>query len=217
MCIIFDLDDTLITTTRDLIHSRFLRISKLVESQSAFSSIYPILLQYNKLYKSSKDALKKFFESYPHLRNFQKSAYAILEQDLLSDENIHMMKGADKLLLQLRNEYELYIVSYGKKRFQFQKMKKAGVDTSLFIKIEITENPNKLEAYQTILKNKHVASECIAVGDRMRDLFPANALGMKTIHIRQGRGEFEKCEDFVDFSIDSIEELCDCLKNIKKG
>ena len=115
-----------------------------------------------------------------------------------------------EILSELVRKHTLAIVTYGKKQFQLEKLKKAGIDTSIFSRIVVSESKDKKPHYQALLKELDIpASEVLVCGDRIhRDLSPAKELGFKTVHLRWGRGLGEIAQEgTVDFSIAHLSKL----------
>jgi FMN phosphatase YigB (HAD superfamily) len=105
----------------------------------------------------------------------------------------------------------------GSEKLQLQKLKKAGIDTSLLSKI-IVAGDDKTLAYKKIIKElKMNSSEVIVCGDRINnDLAPAKKMGCTTVHMKYGRGSsFEKDEN-IDFQIKELNSILEII-NKKVG
>ena len=78
----------------------------------------------------------------------------------------------------------------GKPHQQLFKMKNAGIDSTIFSKIVISEREDKKSSYKEVLEELNMPSDrTIVCGDRIkRDLTPAKELGCKTVHMHWGRG-----------------------------
>jgi len=113
--------------------------------------------------------------------------------------------------------HQLALVTVGIYDRQLLKLKKAGIDTALFSKIIVTEERNKKTHYQTIIDELAISpSEVVVCGDRIPiDLTPAKELGLKTIHMRWGRGlnSYGNKGD-VDYAISRLIELKEILNLI---
>jgi FMN phosphatase YigB (HAD superfamily) len=100
------------------------------------------------------------------------------------------------------------------------KMKKAGIDSSIFSKILFSAARNKKIHYQGLLDEFGVSpSEVVVCGDRIAtDLVPAKELGCRTVHMRWGRGipsfALSPSKGDVDFSIGKLGELKEILRTL---
>lgn len=214
MLIIFDLDDTLIDTSGSILP---FKLEKALEVMSAkglslsdFNKGLKVLKEIDSRCESTKDALKEFLEIHdaePHL--LEIGLHEVYRKGEFFHEVIPT-KNAVETLVELSKKYTLCLVSIGVKEIQLEKMKKAGIDTSLFSRIEICEEHHKKTSYQNLLNDLNIQStEVFVCGDRIqRDLLPGKSLGFKTIHMRWGRGLHQKTDmEEVDFSIDSLDQI----------
>lgn len=221
MLIIFDLDDTLIDTTQKLTPVLFKKALKVmmhhglrVEDEN---SAYKKLLEIDKTSINSKESIKKFLCHINANENFYNIAVEVMSEPL--DENIKVftVKNAKKILRYLSNNHSLAIVSMGKENFQFDKIQKAGIDTSIFSKIIITQKENKGLHYQQIIEELNFSYQNTYVcGDKINvDLIPAKELGCKTIHIRWGRGKYLPENKNVDYTINFLDEIKEIIDQKK--
>lgn len=116
---------------------------------------------------------------------------------------------AQEILTYFQSKFILTLVTGGHAPFQMEKMKKAGLDCSVFSRIAIPEDSIKKPFYENFLHEFSMTPQQIWVcGDRVAmDLVPAYELGFKTIHMRWGRGKMGSSPDWVDYSISSLVEL----------
>ena len=110
----------------------------------------------------------------------------------------------------LHKSHKLAMVTHGNEKVQYDKIKLANIDKSLFSKILVTRNYDKSKSYQQILDEfGFKPQEIIVIGDKYKtDLLPAKKLGMKTVHMKWGKGKImlpKKGE--VDFIISDLIEL----------
>jgi FMN phosphatase YigB (HAD superfamily) len=110
--------------------------------------------------------------------------------DLPDDIPVFPLDQAVEILTELKESHQLALVSIGKTEQQLSKMKKAGIDSTIFSKIIISESRDKKPHYQTIVEALGATpQETVVLGDRISlDLTPAKELGCKTIQMRWGRG-----------------------------
>lgn len=128
------------------------------------------------------------------------------------------MKGAKKLLEELRAKYKLALVTGGVPSFQKEKWENAGIDSSLFSTIAVANDCEKKIHYQEILKQIQTSPlRTIVVGDRIgRDLLPAKELGCTTVQIKWGRGlQYENHRGAVDFVISELAEIKKILQHLE--
>lgn len=222
MLIIFDLDDTLIDTSGSIAPFRLeAALKNMIEAGLAILDFDEALLRLKAMDEtahSTREALGEFLE-------IQAASPQLLDVGCQSvyeskDFSFPVTPTEDALdaLLDFYKKHTLAIVSIGVKEIQFEKMKKAGIDTSLFSRIIICQDPFKKQSYQHLLEDLGVAPyNAIVVGDRIkRDLAPAKALGCKTVHMRWGRGLHQKGDkEEVDFSISTLDQLRPILAQLE--
>lgn len=213
MLIIFDLDDTIIDTSgtvspckiKKLIHQLFEK--KFLKDQSkAFEELVCI----NQYSKSMLTAFEEFAQI-NHLP-FEKllPIYKECVEDTQDLPEVKTTTDAKNILTEIARKHTLAIVTYGEKKFQFEKMKKAGVDTSIFSRILVSQSRMKGPYYQALLDDLNQnSSHTIVCGDRIEgDLVPAKQLGCITVHMKWGRGLSQpKDSKYVDFGITTLKGL----------
>jgi FMN phosphatase YigB (HAD superfamily) len=174
------------------------------------------LLRINEGAKNTKQALFEFFE----MNHLGERFVPLVEEELSSEEigSLSLIEGAEEILNLLSRDHTLAIVTAGIPSLQRKKMKVSGISENLFSKILICPPKQKEGFYRECLEDLQFSPrETIVCGDRIeQDLAPAKRLGMNTIHIKQGRGAFQKDIHFdCDFSINSLEEISDLLNIIQ--
>ncbi len=213
MLIIFDLDDTLIDTSGTVIPYKLKALLlKLSEAGVSFPAekALNMLRNMNHYGKSLLDAFSEFLE----INSIDKKYFLSVSKEVFDNLNdlyeVSTVPNALEVISELTRKHTLAIVSYGKKEFQYEKMKKAGIDTSVFSRIVISNNKDKKPYYQALLKELDFSPlDVLVCGDRIqRDLSPAKELGFKTVHVKWGRGlaEAKRSRD-VDFTIAQLDEL----------
>ncbi len=219
MLIIFDLDDTLIDTTGSIfplqLQKTLVKMQKEGLPIEDFSWEWERFIYLNSISQSGEEALKKFLEPWgvrAEERIYEeglKTLYGPLDEKA----KISLMEGAQNLLYLLKEQqHQLAVVTIGKPEIQHNKMKKSGLDSSLFSTILVVEEGGKKEAYQHISSSFLVNAENVLVcGDRiMKDLAPAKELGLWTVHFRAGRKEtlpIEQQKMYVDFFIENLADI----------
>lgn len=213
MLIIFDLDDTLIDTSGSITPFKMKQcLQRLIEKGVSFPSLtkaYEELLAYNRSSPKSIDALSNFLVQVGFDLSQSQSIFAELTAPLPSDFIVPTTPQAKEILSYFSASHRLALVTGGHPPFQLEKLKKAGLDTSIFSKIDIPEDSVKKPYYLALARKFSIPPEQIWVcGDRIQmDLVPAHELGFKTIHMRWGRGQQSATEDWVDYSIATLGEL----------
>jgi len=177
-----------------------------------------MLHRINATSESAQAALSEFLELHEGGAQFYEIGFKELSQPLPQGFPIFPIEGALMLLHELRTTHQLALVTRGKEQFQFEKLKKAGIDCSLFSKIVVLEAGNKGPHYQAVAEELGVSSSKVLVcGDRITlDLSPAKELGYRTIHMPWGRGRHlpgAKCD--VDFTIVKLREIKQIIADLE--
>jgi FMN phosphatase YigB (HAD superfamily) len=222
LLIIFDLDDTLIDTSACITPVKLKRaISRMIECGCDLQdekSALDLLLGFDKESLSAREALQKFIA----LKRLPDQYYCIglkeVYDTLPEGIVIKPITGAIETLLTLKNQAVLALVTAGKREQQLFKMEKAGIDSSFFYKIFISEKLDKKKYYKQLIEKSGIPPrEVIVCGDRiMTDLLPAKELGCVTVHMKWGRGcQSQKPEEAVDFTITSLTQFLDVFRKVK--
>ena len=214
MLIIFDLDDTLVDTSGCI---TYYKLEGALESMVKAGLVLPdfnqgllLLRRLNESALSAKQALAEFIEIVGADSYFEEIGWKEIYDSELPDLPLQPLDGAVELLSSLRLQHKLALVSIGKPSIQIQKLKKAGIDSSVFSKILVTQEIDKKPLYQQIQREFGMSDgEIFVCGDRIsRDLTPGRELGFKTVLIRWGRGLSAVLPSRdVDYSISSLSEL----------
>ena len=213
MLIIFDLDDTLIETSRFVTPYKFTEVVKKMGKEGL--DVYPLheaiaeIKEIDSSCQNSIETIKIFIQRKKGFSHHKDIALKELFKKLPKHFSFLENNEIKKILKDLQEAHILYLVSKGKKNLQYDKLKKAGIDCSLFSNIVIIEKGNKKDCYKKIIEEKQIPlQEGIVCGDRIfGDLIPAKELGFWTVHMRRGRGEKEKPHPFVDFTIYSLKDI----------
>ncbi len=215
MLIIFDLDDTLLDTSGVVTPFKMSECLKRMIADGAkienFDAAYGELLALNQKCMSSKDTIFLFAAK---VGGDPERAVKELIAPLPENFQIPMTPGAKEILNYLIPITNLSLVTGGYPPFQAEKMKKAGLDPSIFSKIAIPEDSVKKPFYMECIKEFFLnPNEIWVCGDRIEmDLVPAYELGLKTIHMRWGRGKVTKSPEWVDRSIETLRDLKGIIK-----
>ncbi|MBX9924699.1 MAG: HAD family hydrolase [Rhabdochlamydiaceae bacterium] len=223
MFIIFDLDDTLIDTSACITPVKLERaLSRMIQEGMEiedFSQALHTLLQIDQLSDSARSALEEFIEINGFDSRFLSIGLNEVYHQFCDDLPVFPVEEAVSVLSKLSYEHKMAIVSIGNLDQQLWKLKKAGIDSSLFCKIHILEEKNKKETYQALIQEMNISpQEVIVCGDRIPiDLAPAKQLGCMTVHMKKGRGLYsssiEKLHE-VDFTITHLSQMQKVLLDI---
>lgn len=211
--IIFDLDDTLIDTSGSVTPFKMKECLKCLIAAGLpvrdFSKSYAELLELNERCAKSKETLARFVEQYGCDPSLAELAIRELFTPLPPDFEIPTTPNAKEILEYCKLSHTLALVTGGHPPFQQEKLKKAGIDTSIFSKIAIPEDSIKKPFYEGIVREFSLDPRQVLVcGDRIAmDLVPAHELGFLTVHMKWGRGARIKTEKWIDYSISDLSEL----------
>lgn len=159
---------------------------------------------------TSYDTLTEFLTTLGADRKYLEIGTKELLSPIPPEHPVHPLDGAREILQELSLAHQLALVTIGDKDLQTSKIEKAGIDPTLFCKIVISEERNKLSHYQAIIEELKISSQDVIVcGDRISiDLSPGKTLGFTTVQMRAGRGlnNFGNPKD-VDFTISHLSEI----------
>lgn len=198
MLIIFDLDDTLIDTSGSITPHAV----KWALNQAGVNVTYEQFEEANKTAYTSSEALSQFLAA-----DDVEKVIELIHQFPLDTIDVKTTPGALELVDELKKEHSLVIVTVGDKKQQMKKILCAGFNPDDFAAIHITPIRDKKKIYQSIQEGTE--ENILVVGDRIKtDLAPAKALGMRTLHMRFGRGRNNTgLKNDADGIIDTISEV----------
>ncbi len=223
MLIVFDIDDTLVDTTRSITRPLWKTVLQAMEKKglsvkdSAKALFHLWALDQNTA--SSSETLHLFLSFYKKDPSFHKIGMEVLSKIPYEKLSIKAVPSALEGLKKLRKRYELALVSCGNPVLQKNKLEKVKIPLTYFSKICISEEKDKTRAYQSLLEWKGLPpGEICVVGDRvMVDLKPAKELGMLTVHMKWGRGKaYSPWSAYVDKEVYGFHELVTYLENKKQ-
>lgn len=164
--------------------------------------------------ESSRHTLSEFLEIIGADEKFFHIALQVVYSDFPADINIFSLDDAHTVLSELKENHDLALVTVGKEERQLVKMKKAGIDSTIFSKIIVSEDRDKKPHFQsTIAELGYEPADTFACGDKVTvDLAPAKELGFKTIHMRWGRGKNAPfIQGAVDYTITELKQIKEIL------
>jgi len=194
LLIIFDLDDTLIDTTGSITPVKLEQaLAKMVEAGlqvGDFQEALGVLKRLDTASESASQTLLEFLEISNADKKYFEIGHAEVYGPLPQDFPVYPLDQAHDVLSELGSMHQLALVSMGKPKQQMLKLKNAGIDSTIFSKIVISEDRDKKPHYKAILDELgFAASQTLVCGDRVkRDLSPAKELGCITVHMQWGRG-----------------------------
>lgn len=216
MLIIFDLDDTLIDTSGCITPVKLeMALTCMIEAGLPVldpSSAIQLLRRLDAASTSARDTLSEFLEILGAEERFFQIGVEVVYGDLPEEISVFPLEQAVEILVELKECHQLALVSIGEPEQQMAKMKKAGIDSTMFSKIVISQSRDKKLHYQAIVEELGFApQETIVLGDRIAvDLSPAKELGYKTVQMRWGRGlnhPMTPSKTDVDFTITELRQI----------
>jgi putative hydrolase of the HAD superfamily len=222
--IIFDLDDTLIDTSGCITPVKLEKALQCMVEEGLelgdFQKGLEQLLSLDRKSESAKSALEEFMEINDFDSKFLPLALHEVYSSFSEEIPVFAVEDAVEVLANLSYDHKMAIISIGKPELQMWKLKKAGIDSSLFCKIIVLEEKNKKKYYEELIQELNLSpSDVIVCGDRIPvDLAPAKQLGCKTIHMKKGRGLHSVgSEREVDFTITHLSQISKVLAEISKN
>lgn len=220
MILIFDLDDTLYDEKK-FVYSGFTEVANWISKMSNTSSIDIFDYMYNDLAVNGRgtvfnNALEKYFQK--TVKNIRKcvSIYR------LHKPNIKLDTDVVDLLLELRKNYKLYIVTDGNKIVQNNKIKSLDVEKYIekaFITYRYGLKASKpsLKCFE-IIKNLEKVDwlDLVYIGDNPnKDFVNLNKVNAITIRVLQGDYALVEAKEDYDakFKIDKLTDLRMLIKN----
>lgn len=221
MVVVFDLDDTLYDE-KTFVYSGLFEVANWISGQSNIVSkdIFDYMIDdllCNGRGHIFDNALKKFY--YFTQKNLKKciSIYR------LHTPNIKLTDDVYKLLIDLNQNYSLYIVTDGNKIVQKNKIQSLGLE-SLVKKVFITyryglkHSKPSIYCFEIIKKNEKIGWEdIIYIGDNpYKDFVNLNKVNAKTIRILQGEYSTANVSKKFDakYKINNLSELKKILNNL---
>lgn len=216
--IIFDLDDTLLETSKLLTLPAFRSAIQVMRSEGLSLSEEEVFqLRKESLRKYSRE---KFLQYLAHYFVAESKQERCLSHGLkafhktLSNQPLHIPKLTYELLNELSTKYHLYLVTSGEAENQKKKVEQleiTGFFKHIFF-VDISREEKKRESFLTIInKNNYEPTNTLCVGNRLDiEIEEAKSIGLKTCHILQG--EFKSLtpqNDFQipDYTIQKIQEI----------
>ncbi len=209
--IIFDLDDTLIDTSGCVTPLKLKAALALMIGleRSDFDRQLEDLIAINKRVFKTPHALEEYGKRNKIAPEAVAQGIQALYDPLPSQFAVSCTPNAKEILKYYSSRYPIALVTGGHPPFQLDKLKKAGIEPSIFSKIAIPEDSVKKPFYSDFAKEfSKDPSQVWVCGDRIpMDLAPAHELGFRTVHMRWGRGLQLGFEPWIDYTITELSEL----------
>ncbi|MCH9612314.1 MAG: hypothetical protein S4CHLAM102_08000 [Chlamydiia bacterium] len=224
MLCIFDLDDTLIETSKEITTQVFKNLldcfgaSPIDPTQE--NRIFQALCRLNQGAKSSRGCLAEYLEIHQVEESLAKQILLRYESAGFEDISIQVDQSLICMLEEFSKKHTLAIVTRGKKGWQEAKLKKSRLPLTLFHKILITSEEGKRPHYQALMQElDYQGHEVVVIGDRIGvDLAPAKQLGCVTILFENVRNNSQiDLGGQVDYTIAQMEELYGVFDRIERN
>lgn len=171
-----------------------------------------ILERLNQTAETAQDAIQEFLELIEAEPKYFHIGRQVVYEFLDPESIVYPLEDVLETLQELGQIHQLALVSRGSVEQQYLKLKLAGIDTSFFNKIIISEADNKKLHYKQVAEELgYFPGQVIVCGDRIEyDLKPAKELNYTTVQMLWGRGlqpQSKKKLKYVDFRIKKFQEL----------
>lgn len=216
--VLFDLDDTLVDTTKLAEMARRNAIENMirhglpVDFDTAYNELLELINEYGSNFNRHFDYLLRRLEL---PQNPKWVASGVIAYHNTKFAYLRSVRGARKVLLDLKREgYILAVVTDGDPIKQWEKILRLELDDffdDVFISDYLGVRKPHPKIFKRALKKLGVRpEEAVMVGDRLySDIYGAKRVGMKTIWFRYGKYRDKELEylDYADFAVDSLEEV----------
>ena len=221
MLLIFDLDDTLIDTSGSIAPPLLEKaLAAMVADGLEVTNMQEAHGMLTRLYASAgsgKSGMREFVELMEGPQELAEVGIKVVYDPANWDDPVRTTEGACDLLSELAKDHQLALVTLGNEEVQRRKLEAGGIDSDLFSMVCVTPERNKGVIYKRVLEELGFAPKhAIATGDRISlDLSPAKALGITTVHMRQGRGLGNTgLKRDVDYTILRLQELAPIVERL---
>lgn len=215
--IIFDLDDTLYDCSGTLVLKTKKRAAKIISKAIKCSEEEALKLQLEieSRLGPETDISREIANLYNLPDKFCKEISRTIntldiESAILFPDTMNSLKELKRM------GYKLFLVTFGNRDVQKQKIKVLGLE-KVFNKIIITDSPSgKEKSFKEILTRYHLEAEhVLCIGDKIKDeIAVGKKLGMPTALMKHGRHyNFYKPKNKDDVPYTCISMISDLLKN----
>jgi len=212
MKIFIDFDDVLFNTKSFVVD-----IKKIFEKNGVSEEIF------KKYYRDSEvkkgEGIVRKYNPYKQIERIKTQGFKTqkIEKEfrkLLKDTRKYLFEDGMEFLKEFKDE-DLYVVSYGDKKFQEEKINNSGI-AKYFKKIIIVD-VSKAVAIRKILKNKNIKNReaLIFIDDREKFLkdIKKSYPGMATFLMKRIEGRYnDERTNYCDFEVKSFDEILNMIK-----
>lgn len=215
--IAFDLDDTLLDTSRLLLGAAALHACEAMVAQGLPCSVQQCLD-----WRAELAADLSHKEVFPEIaRRSSSPAHEALGAVGVQTfygapipAHLPLMEGAEDVLSRTEKKYSLYLVTSGAPETQWEKIRATGLEKrfkGIFV-VDKMRNAHKKTAFLEILRKENIpADKLLSVGNRLaEEIRLAKQLGAMTCHFEYGEHAGEQKlfpEDHPDFTVHSWREF----------
>jgi len=212
MKIIFDFDHCLFSTRKFYLYFEKTFLKKGIDKE-IFKKTFQLSKEKKKTYSLRKH-LKYLVKFYPNfsLKELKKELSKVFKKfpDFLYPE-------VKEFLEKWQKKADLFLISFGEKEFQREKIKKSGI-SHFFKKIIIVKNELKTEEIKKLYSKK---DRIFFVEDNPKALvfLKKRFKNVITVRINRGEGKYKDLPDEkeIDFSFKNLKELDEILEKVKKN
>lgn len=221
MLIIFDLDDTLIDTSNSITPFQLKKtFLDLIENGLKVPNIEEslhCLLQIQRKVKKGYAVLENFLINNKADKRFFELGRDNMSSLLPDSLRVCCFPHVKKLLNIFSREHILCIVTRGEESYQRQKIQKAGIDCSLFSKIEVTREKDKKNLYKKLMLEFGSSEICVCGDNEEIDLFPAKELGGITIYTQEsGRLPNKSFDHCIDYKVKKFIQMKSIIEKLER-
>ncbi|CAB49436.1 TIGR02253 family HAD-type hydrolase [Pyrococcus abyssi] len=222
--IFFDLDDTLVDTTKLAELARRNAIENMirhglpVDFETAYSELMELIKEYGSNFPHHFDYLLRRLDL-PY--NPKWVSAGVIAYHNTKFAYLREVPGARKVLIRLRElGYRLGIITDGNPVKQWEKILRLEIDDFfehvIISDFEGVKKPHP-KIFKKALKAFNVdAQEALMVGDRLySDIYGAKNVGMKTVWFKYGKYSKEELEyrEYADYEIEKLQDLLKVIEN----
>jgi len=223
--VFFDLDDTIVDTSRLADMARRNAIENMirhglpVDFDVAYRELLELISEYGSNFDRHFDYLLRRFEL---PRDPKWIAAGVIAYHNTKFAYLRSVRGTRRLLLELKKEgCKLGIITDGNPIKQWEKVLRLELDDyfdGVFISDYLGVKKPHRRIFEKALRSMEVEPhEALMVGDRLySDIYGAKQVGMHTVWFRYGKHRDSGLEylEYADFTIDSLEEVPSIIRGL---
>ncbi|NJE31321.1 TIGR02253 family HAD-type hydrolase [Thermococcus sp. 18S1] len=223
--VFFDLDDTLVDTSRLAEMARRNAIENMVrhglpvDFDTAYQELLELISEYGSNFSRHFDYLLRRLDL---PSNPKWVAAGVIAYHNTKFAYLRTVKGVRRVLLDLqRAGYRLGIITDGDPIKQWEKILRLELD-AYFDEVFISDylgvkKPHRKIFEKALRKMRVEPHEAVMVGDRLySDIYGAKQVGMKTVWFRYGKYADRELEylEYADSTVNSLEEILDTVRGL---